>query len=132
MLVSMHLPFSIAHMLAPAPVYHTLVSRHTPDNYTVVDTSSTLYRALVPRTKVGSMEVGDVLTNMTCYQVEFVFWLVQHLAGLPQEVQVACAMEAILSHGVLLIQLIGQGIHVSVSRHTLVECCVKDCDLQPA
>lgn len=26
MLVSMHLPFSIAHMLAPAPVYHTLIS----------------------------------------------------------------------------------------------------------
>lgn len=73
-----------------------------------------------------------MLTNMTCYQVEFVFRLVQHFAGLAQEVQVACAVEAVLTHGVLLVQLIGQGVHVGMSRHALVECCVKDCDLQPA
>ena len=71
----------------------------------------------------------SVLTYMTCNQVEFVFWLVQHLAGLAQEVQVACAMEAVLAHGVLFVQLVRQGVHVGMSRHTLVERCVKDCNL---
>ncbi len=40
---------------------------------------------------------------MTCYDVEFVFWLVQHFAGLAHKVEVAGAMEAVLAYCILLV-----------------------------
>ena len=33
-----------------------------------------------------TVTANNVLTYMTCYQVELVFWLLEHIAGLPQEV----------------------------------------------
>ncbi len=72
-----------------------------------------------------------MLTDVACNKVEFVLRLDQHFAGLAQQVQVACAVEAVLAYGVLLVQLKGQSIHVGMRRHTLVKCCIKDCDLQP-
>ena len=69
---------------------------------------------------------------MACYQVKFVFSLLEHFAGLAQEIQIACSMKAILADCVILIQIIRQSVHVGMCRHTLVESCVKDCDLQPS
>ena len=67
---------------------------------------------------------------MTCYDVEFVFWLVQHFAGLAHKVEVAGAMKAVLAYCILLVQLVRQRIHVGMRRHALMEGCVKDCYLR--
>ena len=83
----------------------------------------------VVKVLIGKRETAG-LTYMTCYQVEFVFWLVEHFAGLAHEVEIACAVKAILADCMLLIQLIRQSVHVGMRSHTLVESCVKDCNLQ--
>ena len=75
---------------------------------------------------------NNVLTYMTRYQVELVLWLLEHIAGLPQEVQIACSMKAILTDCTFLIQVIRQSVHVGMRRHALVKSSVKDCDLQPS
>lgn len=74
---------------------------------------------------------NDALTDVTSYQVKFIFWFLEHFACLAQEVQIAGAMEAIFAHCIFFIQLIRQSIHVRVRRHSLVESCVKDCNLRP-
>ena len=74
----------------------------------------------------------NLLTYMACYQVNFIFWLLEHFASLAQEIQIACSMKAILADCILLIQIIRQSVHVGMRRHTLVKSCVKDCDLQPS
>ena len=53
----------------------------------------------------------------------------EELAGTGRHIAVAGAMETIATDAVLLVKLVGNGIHISLGRHGLMESCVEDTHL---
>ena len=73
---------------------------------------------------------GGTVAQMAGDQLQALNGLLQELSGAVADILVARAVEAVAADAVLLIVLIGDGIHISLRGHGGVECGVENSNVR--
>ena len=66
---------------------------------------------------------------MTAHQLQLVRPALQKLRGAQGNVMMRCAVEAVATHAMLLVELVGQAVKIGVGRQRVMKGRVEDRDL---
>ena len=104
------------------------------DSATVDITRACAHHDTLKRSKthrsIYTLAVNDsseraTVTDMSSNHLAAFLWYAEEFASALAYIAVGCAVETIATNAILLVQLVRNGIHISLRRHGLMECSVE-------